>query len=114
SALSYESVADKAIMAHEINYFDNNLWSMWLNNGQRGSPAVLRRTMVFSFAAVWGKALGLLNGPQPPPDDPDPFSLVDEPLTFKQEPLWEALHKKGDKDKFEKYFHLKSSADGVF
>ena len=116
SALSYENLADTILMKQAINDFDNNLWSVWLqyvvpHRGFDTSPAVLRRTMVLSFAAVWGRALGLLKGPQPSPEDP--FALVAEPILPKQEPLWEAL-RTGSAAGFQEYFRLSQPVRNLF
>jgi hypothetical protein len=68
-------------------------------------------TMVLSFAAVWGRAMGLLQSQQHP--NIDPFLLVDAPSKDKQKQFWVAI-KEGDEDEFYEYLLPSSRADGLF
>lgn len=94
--------------------FDIFFWRLWL----KYSPEARRnhqhhhlpKTMVLSFAAAFGRALGLLRHPE----DPAARLLCLKPATFEQinqDPLWKAL-KERDEATFRAFFLLPSRPDG--
>jgi hypothetical protein len=99
------------------NDFDTYFWYLWdtyLLPARRPllpSPEKLPMAMVVSFAAVWGRAMGMLHSQQHP--NMDAFLLIDSPSKDKQEQFWAAI-KEGDEDAFYDYLLLPSRTDGFF